>query len=50
MSPSVAMFCVRGYFDLAGMELGSNFKQESGGKSQQSAVSVMAVIDIFRLI
>lgn len=46
----MAMFCVLGYFDLAGMELGSDFKEEKRGKSQQSAVSVMAVIDIFRLI
>lgn len=46
----MAIFCVLGYFDLAGMELVSDFKEESRGKSQQSAVSVMAVIDIFRLI
>lgn len=48
VSPSVAKFCVQGYFVLAGMELGSNFKEDSGGKSQPSAVSVMAVTDIFR--
>lgn len=39
-----------GYFVLAGMELGSDFKEDRGGKSQPSAVSVIAVIDIVRLL
>lgn len=39
-----------GYFVLAGMELGSDFKEDRGGKSQPSAVSVIAVIDTVRLL
>lgn len=34
-----------GYFVLAGMELGSDFKEDRRGKSQPSAVSVIAVVD-----
>lgn len=44
----MAMFCVGVTLTL--QELGSDFKEDSRGKLQQSAVSVMAVIDIFRLI
>lgn len=39
-----------GYFVLAGMELDSDFKEDRRGKSQPSAVSVIAVIDIVRLL